>query len=292
MKKTHTLILTLMLYCITANSQDIIFKKNGDEIKAKVLEVSAIEVKYKRFESQQAATYVLDKSEIFMVKYEDGSKDIFNSDQVTNTVITANSSGSNEPVSENTIRAFKICNKANSLFEDGRHLAAIEKYQEAIKIEQDNALIYFNYGTALMGLDKKKFKYNGNKDSFLLYTAEDAFKKMTRLEPNNAIYNYAFGALYFNYATTINDEMNVLSDTSRIGNAYYDFLKIKRDAYFEKSVRYLEKSMKIFQLRESSLSPSEQKTFANSIQGLINAYARVGRVEDAFNLKAKYKDLF
>lgn len=292
MKNTHMLIVTLMLYCITANSQDIIIKKNGDEIKAKVLEVSAIEVKYKRFESQQAATYVLEKSEIFMVKYEDGSKDIFNSDQVTNTVMTANSSGSNEPVSENTIRAHKICNKAISLFNDGRYLAAIEKYQEAIQIDPNNAAIYFNYATSLVSLDKNKFKYNGNKDSFLLYTAEAAFQKMIRLEPYNAPYNFNFGALYYNYATTINDEMNRLSDTSRIGNAYYDFLKTKRDAYFEKSIRYFEKAIKIFLPKEASLSQSERKTFSNSIQALITAYARVGRVEDAFNLKEKYKDIF
>ncbi len=285
------LVVLLISLSQTCFAQDIIIKMNGDEIKAKVLEVSAIEVKYKRFESQQAATYVLDKSKIFMVKYEDGSKDIFNSDEITNRAMSDNSSGSNEPVSANTIRAHKICNKAISLFNDGRYIAAIEKYQEAIKIDPNNAAIYFNYATSLMSLDKKKFKYNGNKDSFLLYTAEAAFQKMIRLEPYNAPYNFNFGALYYNYATTINDEMNRLSDTSRVGNAYYDFLKTKRDAYFEKSIRYFEKAIKIFQPKEALLSQSERKTFLSSIQALITAYAKVGRIDDALNLKHKYSDI-
>jgi len=58
-------------------AQDIITKTNGDEIKAKVTEVDLNEVKYKRFENLSGPTYTMAKSDIFMIKYENGEKDVF-----------------------------------------------------------------------------------------------------------------------------------------------------------------------------------------------------------------------
>jgi hypothetical protein len=77
MKKVLTVILALAAFAVQAPAQDIITKKNGDEIKAKVTEVGTTEVKYKLFVNANGPTYVLSKSEIFMIKYENGDKDIF-----------------------------------------------------------------------------------------------------------------------------------------------------------------------------------------------------------------------
>jgi len=62
---------------VTMFSQDIIIKRNGDEIQAVVKEVGTDEVKYKRFDNPQGPNYTLRKSEIFMIRYENGSKDVF-----------------------------------------------------------------------------------------------------------------------------------------------------------------------------------------------------------------------
>ncbi|MDR1783663.1 MAG: hypothetical protein LBR13_05320 [Dysgonamonadaceae bacterium] len=62
-------------------AQDVITKKNGDEIKAKVTEIGATEVKYKRFGNENGPTYTIPKSEIFMIKYENGEKDIFETEK-------------------------------------------------------------------------------------------------------------------------------------------------------------------------------------------------------------------
>jgi len=59
------------------HAQDIITKTNGDEIKAKVTEVDLNEIKYKRFENLSGPTYTMPKSDIFMIKYENGEKDVF-----------------------------------------------------------------------------------------------------------------------------------------------------------------------------------------------------------------------
>lgn len=81
-------------------SQDIITKKNGDEIKAKVTEITGTEVKYKKFEYQSGPTYTVSKSEIFMVKYENGSKDILNEVSASPTVNTNTSEANNVDMEE------------------------------------------------------------------------------------------------------------------------------------------------------------------------------------------------
>ena len=78
LRKTLFVITAALCFSITLYSQDIITMKNGDEIKAKIVEVSISEVKYKKFDNLQGTTYTVDKSNIFRIKYEDGSKDVFN----------------------------------------------------------------------------------------------------------------------------------------------------------------------------------------------------------------------
>jgi hypothetical protein len=58
-------------------AQDVITKSNGEEIKAKVLEVSQTEIKYKKFDNLNGPTFSISKNDVFMVKYENGSKDVF-----------------------------------------------------------------------------------------------------------------------------------------------------------------------------------------------------------------------
>jgi hypothetical protein len=76
MKKIFTFILTAISFHFSF-SQDIITKKDGVDIKAKVMEVSATEVRYKKFENLNGPVYSLAITEIYMVKYENGEKDLF-----------------------------------------------------------------------------------------------------------------------------------------------------------------------------------------------------------------------
>ena len=81
MKLTH--LITNLLFILSAISthafsQDIIFLKNGDEIQAHVTEIGTDAVTYKKFENLQGPDYSLKKSEVFMIKYANGTKDVFN----------------------------------------------------------------------------------------------------------------------------------------------------------------------------------------------------------------------
>ena len=58
-------------------AQDILILKSGDEIQAKVNEVGTKEIKYKKFSNLTGPVYTILKSEVFMIKYQNGSKDVF-----------------------------------------------------------------------------------------------------------------------------------------------------------------------------------------------------------------------
>ncbi|MBN1415193.1 MAG: hypothetical protein JW973_08850 [Bacteroidales bacterium] len=74
------LLVLVLSVCYTphrVSGQDIIVKKNGEEISARVEQVSDKEITYRKFENLSGPLYILSKSEIFMIKYENGSKDVF-----------------------------------------------------------------------------------------------------------------------------------------------------------------------------------------------------------------------
>ena len=92
MKKYTPVILLYCLFQLLTNigySQDNIILKNGDEIAAKVLEVTTDQIKYKKWENQEGPTYTSAKSEVFMIKYKNGTKDVFNSPSSTSSTLNS-----------------------------------------------------------------------------------------------------------------------------------------------------------------------------------------------------------
>ena len=86
MKKAITIFLALL--CYNAFAQDLITKRDGTDIQAKVLEVTTNEVKYKLFDEPDGVTYTARKSEILMVRYESGRKDIFSNNSYSSLYTT------------------------------------------------------------------------------------------------------------------------------------------------------------------------------------------------------------
>ena len=62
---------------ISLDAQDIITKKDGTDITAKILEVNINDIKYKRYSNLNGPTYTIAKSEILIVRYENGENDVF-----------------------------------------------------------------------------------------------------------------------------------------------------------------------------------------------------------------------
>lgn len=58
-------------------AQDTIIKRNGEEIQAKVLNINETQINYIKWNNQNGPTYTIAKSDVFMIKYENGEKDVF-----------------------------------------------------------------------------------------------------------------------------------------------------------------------------------------------------------------------
>lgn len=77
--KKFTLTLTMLFVTVLLGfSQDVITKKSGEDVTAKILEVTANEVRFKKFDDLEGPAFTLSKSEILMIRYKNGSKDVFN----------------------------------------------------------------------------------------------------------------------------------------------------------------------------------------------------------------------
>lgn len=88
LRKLSALFL-LLIPMWSLNAQDIITKKNAEEIKAKVIEVGKDEVKYKRHGNETGPTYTLPIADIFMIKYENGEKDVFDGETTAKPTTTS-----------------------------------------------------------------------------------------------------------------------------------------------------------------------------------------------------------
>ena len=72
------IILTIsIIISFSGLSQDIITKRNGEDIKAKVIEIGINEVKFKRFDNLDGPLIIIEKSDLLIIRYENGDKEIF-----------------------------------------------------------------------------------------------------------------------------------------------------------------------------------------------------------------------
>jgi len=90
------IVLLMSISVATAFAQDVIVLKNGDEIKSKVIEITPAEIKYKRSDNLGGPTIDILKSDVFMIKYANGTKE----------VVASNTS----PVSAPSVNAWPVVN--------------------------------------------------------------------------------------------------------------------------------------------------------------------------------------
>lgn len=79
---------------------DIITLKNGEEINAKVTEIGISEIKYKKCDNLNGPVFSISKVEVFMIKYANGTKDIFDTNNNSNQ--NQNNQNNNQPKVSNS----------------------------------------------------------------------------------------------------------------------------------------------------------------------------------------------
>ena len=60
-----------------AAAQDLIVKKDGTNVEAKVLEIGEKDIKYKKASHLDGPTYLVSVANVVYIRFEDGSTDIF-----------------------------------------------------------------------------------------------------------------------------------------------------------------------------------------------------------------------
>jgi len=66
----------LFLFGASLYAQDIITLRNGNEVRARVTEISATEIRYLRFDNLDGPTRIIPRSDVFFIAYEDGTQEI------------------------------------------------------------------------------------------------------------------------------------------------------------------------------------------------------------------------
>jgi hypothetical protein len=71
-------IFSMSMFCF---SQDLITLKSGEQIRSKILEISPTDIRYKKFDNQSGPVYVVVKSDVADILYENGTRDVFSQAQ-------------------------------------------------------------------------------------------------------------------------------------------------------------------------------------------------------------------
>ena len=171
---------------------------------------------------------------------------------------------------ENTEKAIEYLTIGREMFEDDQDLInteinlyiqlnrtteLIEKLGDAIDLDPENDLLYFNRGTI--------YDQEGN-----IEKAEADYITALEINPNSFATNYNIGALYFNYGAKINGDANNTSADTK-----YKALKKQATSYFDKALPYLETAF--------DLEPEDR----NSIISLKQLYALKGHYDKSNEMK-------
>lgn len=81
MKKLFLSLTVLVTFCLGASAQDIITKKDGTDIQAKVLEVSPTEVKYKNWDNPDGPTFIIFPADVLLIRFENGANYVVDSNE-------------------------------------------------------------------------------------------------------------------------------------------------------------------------------------------------------------------
>lgn len=158
--------LVIILMPFTLYGQDKIHKTDNSVIEAKVLEINKSEIKYKKFSNQNGPSYIIPVTDVAMIVYENGEKEVFyqsRSDKSSSAKTSSSSVASNP--SHSNARNFILTENIKE---------AISAYGILIKTDDTNPVLLAEdayalalagvYDAALMRLDICRSSSNNSLD--------------------------------------------------------------------------------------------------------------------------------
>jgi len=167
------LILILLLSSISIYAQDVITLRTGEQIKARVTEISQTELRYKRFEHLDGPTIVVPLSTIFAINYENGTREVIN--PLTETSTTQPARGTEQNTRTQT--QHQPPNRVQNTSETRSRAQTTTNTFGATKAFGGNLVIGMGNDYTHLGLGAKFFYSNGNSNNFRVATEFDFFPK-------------------------------------------------------------------------------------------------------------------
>jgi hypothetical protein len=87
-----------IIFCSSINAQDIITLKTGDVLTVKTFQITDTEIKYKELNNLEGPLYTLSKSDVFSIKYQNGTKTVF--DNVPSNISNQSQKKTENPASK------------------------------------------------------------------------------------------------------------------------------------------------------------------------------------------------
>lgn len=126
-RMTNCIKIITLVFCtilsLQSFGQDLIITRKGSEIPSKVLEISLEAIKYKKFDNINGPTYSIAKNEVLVIRYQNGTKSVFDEDvnkvNTLNGNLTDNTISVNDNEEDVPVQEFKK-NSLNLMFELGK----------------------------------------------------------------------------------------------------------------------------------------------------------------------------
>ncbi len=183
----------------------------------------------------------------------------------------------------------------NVFIKSGKSEQLVSKLEEAIQADPSNPDFLFTLGIAYDNMANPKDAKGAELPKPANYSdvfakAEQAYMNTLKVA-DKADYNYNLGALYFNRAVLVNEQMNAITGTSAAELKKYDGLKDERDKWFDKALPYLEKTITSLDGQTSTLSGEDKNTYMGAIVAAKEIYAKQNKLEKATELKKKLESV-
>ncbi|GAA4461496.1 hypothetical protein GCM10023093_06260 [Nemorincola caseinilytica] len=191
--------------------------------------------------------------------------------------------GRKEYPSDITIRNYEL----NYYIKAGKMDELVKKLEEAAAKDPSNADLNFNLATTYLSMAAPKDGKKPANAADMYKKAEGAFLNALKASPDNGGYNYNFGALYFNQATDVNDQMNSITGSTKADIDKFDALKKQRDDLFGKATPYFEKAYAVLSPNEASLKGEDRRSYKSSMLALNRIYAIQNKLDKATEMKKK-----
>jgi len=104
---TIRVMLALFSSCISVSAQDIITLRNGDQIEARVTEISPTEIRYRRFNHLDGPVIVVPRAQVMSIRYENGTVEIISAAPATAPKSGAAQKQENNPAGNTVDDAWK-----------------------------------------------------------------------------------------------------------------------------------------------------------------------------------------